>query len=231
MKTVFITGIGSGLGKAFVEVALERKCDVYALSRHTPPEFKDKINFQYCDLEALETIYDSCYKLLKDIENIDVVILNAGILGDIKEIATTKLYEIEKIMNTNVWSNKVILDFLIKENKKVSQIIGISSGAAVNGNKGWGGYSLSKAALNMLLKLYSREMENTHIISLAPGLVLTPMLKYIIENVDENRFPSVKRLKESYKQTPKEAAEKIFNTIPKLKNRFQSGEFIDIRKI
>lgn len=231
MKNLFITGIGSGLGKAFVEVALERGYKVFALSRHLPTEFKGKIKFKYCDLKALETVYNCTKELLKDTENIDLVILNAGILGDIKEINKTNLYEIQDIMDINVWANKIILDCLINENKEVNQIIGISSGAAVNGNKGWGGYSISKASLNMLLKLYSREMENTHIIALAPGLVLTPMLEYILKNVDEEKFPSVKRLKSSYKQTPREAAEKIFNLLATIKENFKSGEFIDIRKI
>lgn len=230
MKNLFITGISSGLGKAFVEIALKKEYKVYALSRHLPEEFEGKINFVKCDLRALENIY-KCMKDLLDTEEIDLAILNAGILGDIKEINKTTLYEIQEVMTVNVWANKVILDFFINESIKVNQIIGISSGAAVNANKGWGGYSISKASLNVLLKLYSREMPETHITALAPGLVLTPMLQHILENVDEEKFPSVKRLKASPKQTPLEAAEKIFNLLDKLKKEFPSGEYVDIRKI
>ncbi len=230
MKNVFITGVGSGLGKAFVEVALNKGYKVYALSRHLPKEFEGKIDFIKCDLRALENIY-KCMKELLDTKKIDLAVLNAGILGDIKEINKTSLYEIQEVMTVNVWANKVILDFFINEGIKVNQIIGISSGASVNANKGWGGYSISKASLNILLKLYSREMPDTHITALAPGLVLTPMLNYILENVDEKKFPSVKRLKQSSKQTPLEAAEKIFNILGKLKKEFPSGEYIDIRKI
>jgi len=230
MKKVFITGIGSGLGKAFVKVFLENGYQVYAISRKLPDEFKDKIKFKKCDLMALEDI-KGCLCDLLDTDSIDIAILNAGILGDIKEISKTKLYEIQEVMTVNVWANKVILDYFIENNINVKQIIGISSGASVNANKGWGGYSISKASLNILLKLYSREMENTHIISLAPGLVLTPMLGYILENVDEERFPSVRRLKESPKQPPEEAAKKIFSILDMLKNNYPSGEYVDIRKI
>jgi alcohol dehydrogenase len=230
MKNLFITGIGSGLGKALVKTALNKGYNVYALSRHLPEEFKGKIKFVYCDLRALESIHE-CMKNLIDVPEISLAILNAGILGDIKEMTKTNLYEINEVMDINVWSNKVIIDFFIKENIKVNQLIGISSGAAVNANKGWGGYSISKAALNILLKLYSREMVDTHVIALAPGLVLTPMLEYILNNVDEEKFPSVKRLKESPKQTPQAAAEKIFNLLDRLKKEFPSGEFVDIRKI
>ena len=55
--------------------------------------------------------------------------------------------------------------------------MGISSGAAVNGNRGWGGYSLSKAALNMLTKQASIDLAalGIRVISLSPGWVRTEM--------------------------------------------------------
>ncbi len=228
-KNVFITGIGSGLGKALAEKFINEGYTVFAISRHLPKSLEGKINFIQCDLRALEEVKDKTKQLLSNVSHIEYVILNAGILGDIKEIHKTKLYEIQQVMDVNVWSNKVILDAIIDLGIDVNQIIGISSGAAVNGNKGWGAYSISKAALNMLLKLYSREIK-AHVIALAPGLITTPMLNYILENVDDEKFPSVKRLKASPKMTPEEAAEKLFNLLPKLK-QFESGSFIDVRKI
>ena len=229
VNSVFITGVGSGLGLALAKEFISKGYEVYALSRHLPEELKGKIKFIKCDLQALETVYSSIEKLLKNVKTLKYVILNAGILGDIKEIHFTKMYEIQKVMDVNVWANKIILDALMDLQIKIDQIIGISSGAAVNGNKGWGAYSISKASLNMLLKLYSREMD-THIVALAPGLITTPMLNYILKNVDDKKFPSVKRLKESPKMTPEEASKKLIEIFPKLK-QFESGSFLDIRKI
>jgi len=55
MKNVFITGIGSGLGKALAEYYLDKGYQVFALSRYLPENFKDSPNlhFHYCDLLAL----------------------------------------------------------------------------------------------------------------------------------------------------------------------------------
>ncbi|WP_457642133.1 SDR family NAD(P)-dependent oxidoreductase [Persephonella sp.] len=232
VKSVFITGIGSGLGKAFAQRFLEKGYKVYALSRHLPDCLKNnsEIKFQFCDLQALETIYPAAERLLEGIENLDVAILNAGFLTELKDIHDTPIYEMNLMMDINVWANKVILDYLIDKKIKTPQIVAISSGASVNGNRGWHGYSISKAALNMLIKLYSREMEDTHLIALAPGLILTPMLEKFVLSADEEKFPSVKRIKNAPKMTPEEAAEKIINLLPKLK-KFESGSYLDVRKI
>jgi alcohol dehydrogenase len=85
-NSVFITGVGSGLGKALAEKFVSLNFNVYALSRNLPSSLKNKINFIECDLQALETVYTSTEKLLKNVKSLKYVILNAGILGDIKEI-------------------------------------------------------------------------------------------------------------------------------------------------
>ncbi|NPA17037.1 MAG: SDR family NAD(P)-dependent oxidoreductase [Aquificae bacterium] len=231
MKKVFITGIGSGLGKALAEVFLKNGYQVFALSRHLPEELKGKINFVQADLLALEEIHLNMDRLLSGEASIDIAVLNAGLLTPLKDISQTPIYEMNRMMDLNVWANKVILDYFIKKNVRLDQVIAISSGASVNGNRGWHGYSISKAALNMLIKLYSREMENTHLIALAPGLILTPMLEEFVLSADEEKFPSVKRIKQASKMTPEEAAEKIFGLIPRFKNEFESGSYLDVRKI
>ncbi|WP_456463379.1 SDR family NAD(P)-dependent oxidoreductase [Persephonella sp.] len=230
MKKAFITGIGSGLGKAFVNVLLENGYSVYALSRHLPEEFNGKIRFEKADLLSLENVYKSVDRLLRDEKNVDLVFLNAGLLTPLKDIHDTPIYEMNRMMDINVWANKVILDYFIDNRIYIDQVVAVSSGASVNGNRGWHGYSISKAALNMLIKLYSREMAQTHLVALAPGLILTPMLENFVLSADEKKFPSVKRIKNSPKMTPEEAAERIFNLLPNLKN-FESGSYVDIRKI
>ena len=226
---LFITGIGSGLGKALVLEALNRGYEVYALSRRLPEELKDKIEFVPADLRDLEKISPKVMELLSNVNELDLVILNAGILGEFGDMHDIPLRKFQEVMEVNLWANKVIIDTFIDMGVMVKQIIGISSGASVNCNRGWNAYSISKAALNCLLKLYAREMENTHIIALAPGLVLTPMLEDVMKQ-DTNRYPSVKRIIESPKRTPEETAKLIFEILPKLRD-YESGSYVDVRKM
>ncbi len=226
---LFITGVGSGLGKALTETALRRGYEVYALSRHLPEELKGRVKFVRCDLRELERVEGCVRSLLEGVDSLDLVILNAGILGEFGDMREVPLYRFREVMDVNVWANKVILDTLMGMGIKVEQIIGISSGASVNCNRGWNAYSISKASLNCLLKLYAWEMEDTHMISLAPGLVLTPMLEEVMRQ-DTDRYPSVKRIIESPKRTPEETAELIFEILPKLRE-YESGSYVDVRKM
>jgi len=229
VKNVFITGIGSGLGKALAKLYVDKGYTVYALSRHLPPDLKD-INFVQADLSQLENVKCAVEKLLKDVKELEIGILNAGVLGEIKDMHETSLKELKDVFDINLWVNKLILDTFLDLNINIKQIVAISSGAAVNCNRGWSGYSLSKASLNCLIKLYSHEMPQTHLTALAPGLVLTPMLNHILEEVDEQKFPSVKRLKASPKMSPEEAAQLLYETFPKLL-QYESGSFLDVRKM
>ncbi len=228
---ILITGINSGIGLALTEVYLSQGAIVYGLGRRpTPSITHDRLHYISLDLDALERIEGGIRVLLEDVDVLDLVILNAGILGQIQEMTHTTLHDIENVMRINVWANKVILDTLIAMAMPVSQIVGISSGAAINGSKGWGAYSLSKASLNMLLKLYSRELPDTHVSAIAPGVVDTPMVRHITEEVDTEKFPSAQRLKNGLIQTPEDAAERLIKAFENVR-KYESGSFVDVRNM
>lgn len=225
---LFITGVGSGLGKALAEEGLRRGYEVYALGRLLPEELKG-VRFEVCDLLELDGVQGAVTRLLSGVDSLDLVILNAGVLGRFGDVHEVPLHEMKRVMDVNLWANKLIMDTLIDLRIRVRQVVGISSGAALSCERGWNAYSISKATFNCLLKLYAREMEGTHIIALAPGLVLTPMLEEVMRQ-DEERFPSVKRIKESPKRTPEEASKLLFDLFPRL-IQFESGSFLDVRRI
>ena len=135
--------------------------------------------------------------------------------------------DVKAVMEVNVWANKELIDTL-HAHAHVKQIVGISSGAAVNGSKGWGAYSLSKSGLNMLIKVYAQELPDIHFTALAPGIIRTQMVQHIIDKVDDELYPSAKKLKESHIQTPREAAKYLIATFPKLL-AYESGSFLDVR--
>jgi benzil reductase ((S)-benzoin forming) len=235
---VFITGNSSGLGLGLTEELMDRDGIVWGMSRSGCPlksRFDDALRDRRQDLGTLNTLEDGLDQLLSDCLRLDLVVLNAGILGRIQDLSSTDVHDLEHMMRVNVWSNKIIFDWLIERQIPVSQIIAISSGAAVNMNHGWGGYSISKAALNNLVQLYAPELPDTHLTALAPGLIDTGMQDYLCAEVDSEEFPSVQKLKDArgtdQMPGPRDAARQILDLLDGLRSNHESGSFVDIRKL
>lgn len=227
-KNILITGCSSGLGLALTNFYLDSGFTVYGISRSKVDIKHENFNFKAFDLSKVENIKENLTSFIDEIKEIETVFLNAGTLGEIKEMSNLTVDEIKKVLDLNVFANKELLDILSKS--KVSNIIALSSGAAIKGSKGWGAYSLSKTSLNMLINLYSKEMLNTKLLAVAPGVIETPMTDIIRFEVDDKIFTSAKVLKEGEIQQAPDAAKRLYKMIKRI-DEFESGTFIDVRNI
>lgn len=233
---VFITGTSSGLGFALAKYYLDSGHLVYGISRKMNEELNNYSNFHFLvqDITGFSELETNLFSFLKDVQVLDLVILNAGVLNEIKDLKDTSLHEIKKVMDVNVWANKILIEALFREVNKIRQVVAVSSGAAVSGARGWNAYSLSKATLNMLINLYAKEYPGTHFCALAPGLVDTGMQDYIFSLEDDEKFPIVKRLKEAKgtgKMPKPDEAARSFARAVKLAKNYESGIFLDVRKM
>lgn len=235
---VFITGNSSGLGLGLTEALLDQDAIVWGMSRSGCPltaQHEDALRDRQQDIANLNQLDEGLERLLSDCLRLDLVVLNAGILGRIQELSTTDVHDVEHLMRVNVWSNKMILDWLIEQQIPVRQVVAISSGAAINMSYGWGAYSLSKAALNNMIKLYAQEMPDTHLTAYAPGLVDTGMQDYLCEDVDTDDYPSVQKLKDARGTEtmpgPRQAADQLLELLDTLREDHESGSFVDVRAL
>jgi len=144
MKTVLITGVGSGIGEALAYRFLEEGWSVVGVGRHCPVRLQQRptMNFFPIDLSKTYLIREELRALLKH-HLFHIVVLNAGMLGAIKPLHDTAVSDLENVMRLNVWANKELIDAL-HDATVVRQIVAISSGAAVNGSKGWGDIAFPK---------------------------------------------------------------------------------------
>lgn len=231
---VLITGTSSGLGFGLTKYYLDNGHTVFGISRKVNSELRDRDNYHFLtqDIAHFREVQINLQSFLKDVKTLDLVILNSGILNAIKDLNETSLNEIKKVMDVNVWANKILIEALFKQVGKIAQVVAISSGASVNGSRGWNVYSLSKATLNMLINLYSKEYTRTHFCALAPGLIDTKMQDYIYSLPKEKEYPAVKKLKQAkgtdQMPEPEKAAEIVADGIEKAKS-FESGSFLDVR--
>lgn len=233
---ILITGTSSGLGAGLAAHYLKQGHSVYGISRKSNAALNGNHNFKFLsqDLSVFEEVENKTGTFLKGITTLDLVILNAGILNEIKDMKDTSLEEIKKVMDVNVWSNKILIDVLFNTIPDIKQVVAISSGASLSGARGWNAYALSKVTLNMLIKLYAREHLDTHFSALAPGLIDTAMQEYIYGLPDDERFSIVQVLKNAkgtYQMPdPEHAAKNLSIAIGKISN-YKSGVFFDIRDL
>lgn len=187
------------------------------------------------DLADHSAIAPAIRQLIADTPSLDTVWLNAGILSPLADIADTPTEEFRRALEINVLANKPLLDTLFQSGIPIGHVIAISSGAALNCNRGWGPYSLSKAALNAFTALYSRERPDTHFTALAPGLIDTAMQDYLCgDGPDPEKFPAIQKLRNargtSAMPQPREAARLLIDALPRLRG-LPSGSFADIRNL
>jgi NAD(P)-dependent dehydrogenase (short-subunit alcohol dehydrogenase family) len=221
MKSVLITGVSSGIGYELSKRFLENGWSVTGISRRNPEI--EGLNWVEADLSDLDSIGGLSATLSKKFH---LAVLNAGTLGEIKRLSDSTISELNSVMDLNLWANKLLIDGLVN----CDQVVATSSGASKNGSKGWGGYSISKASLNMLIKLYSAERPETHFTAVAPGVVETAMIGKLLSEFDEVEYPSINRIRNGNIYSAVESSRLLFELFPKLL-KISSGEFIDVRNI
>lgn len=236
-RKVFITGVSSGIGAGLADYYLRSGWEVLGCSRREPAQLIGQSNFDFvaCDLSRFDQIPAAMEKLFADISECDLAVLNAGVLSRFGDMQSVTIEQCQQVMDINVWSNKAILDWLLSSPVSLRQVVAISSGAAVNGNRGWNAYSISKAALNMLTLLYAREASQTHFTALAPGLVDTAMQEELCNLPEDARFPTLETLrsKRGTADMPDgdQLAPRLADVFAELPKQVKSGEFVDIRKL
>ena len=221
---ILITGVSSGLGYELAKKFIARGHKVYGTSRR---KTNLNINHLQCDFNNLEELAINFHNFIKNVLEFDIVILNAGMLGEINKISDLSVNQFNEIFNVNVLANKIILDRLLLNKINLKQIIGISSGAALKSYYGWSLYCCSKAAFKQLLSTYAQEYPNIQFTSLAPGIIKTDMQNYI-NSLDKNNFPSVEKFQQMFDSmdTANTVAEKLINNLFNLKE-----DYLDLRNI
>ncbi|MGR8919993.1 MAG: SDR family NAD(P)-dependent oxidoreductase [Gammaproteobacteria bacterium] len=228
---VLITGHSRGIGAALTRAHLERGDRVYALARGRLGLEHAGLTQAAVDLADNDRIAAALEALVPAATDLELVWLNAGVLGPIGALSDLPLAALREVFDVNVWANKTILDWLVARRPAPSQVVLMSSGAAVRGNFGWGPYALSKATLNMLAQLYAHELPETHLTALAPGLVDTAM-QDALRGHSAARYPSLGRLHKARGTAdmpdPATAAARLLAALPALREQ-PSGAFVDLR--
>lgn len=220
MKKAVITGTDHGLGLGFVKVLLAKGYEVYAGCLLQDNQNLEKLTREYpgqlmivrMDISDDKSVKEAVHMIRQSTETIDLLINNAGILGDIETTILEPLDfdEILKVINVNTLGplrvTNALVDLLLKGEDKCIVNISSEAGSIQNNNReSWFGYGLSKAALNMEGAIIQQKLhkEGIKVMQIHPGFLKTYM------HGEKN---------DSATYEPDEAAIKIVEVIEQQKN-------------
>ena len=181
MEYWYITGTGSGLGKAIAEQALKRgEIIVTGLSRHAVIEHPGYIH-KTIDLSKRDQCLQFEFEKTDGASRI-VLINNAGSLGKVEHAGKLMDEIIADTYFLNCIAPHILINKFMQKYRNVDCekiMINITSGAASSPYDGWSIYCSTKASLDMMSLCIAKEIEidnsNFRIFSIAPGVMDTAM--------------------------------------------------------
>lgn len=246
-KIAVVTGASSGLGKA-ISFELARKGVKVALMARRTEMLKENsarivseggqalaLPVDVSDADAVRAAFE---ELDEHFHRIDYLFNAAGVLVPIKPLAKVDEVEFQSGIMVNVMGlvhvTKQALTRML-ERGDGGTIINITSGAAYHAYSGWGLYSASKAAMDMLTRCVALETNGTkvRITAIAPGIFESQM-QQTIRSTTEDDFPGkdkfVKMHEEGLVIPPEIPARMIVDTAlsgwPEL-----NGMVVDVRSV
>jgi NAD(P)-dependent dehydrogenase (short-subunit alcohol dehydrogenase family) len=202
-KIVLVTGASRGIGREAAVAFAREGAHVVALARTAGglEELDDEIRraggaatlipADLCDAEAMRRLAPA---LAARFGRLDVLVANAGALGELAPVADISESAWRRAFDVNVdanWRLLVALDPLLRA-AKAARVVALTS--RVGGELArpfWAAYAASKAALEMLMKTYAEEVAATAIrVALVdPGATRTRMRAEAMPGEDPLSLP------------------------------------------
>lgn len=202
-RIAVVTGASRGIGRAAALALAREGAHVVALARTQGGlvELDDDIRklggqatlvpADLKDFAAIDRLGAAIYERW---QKLDILVGNAGILGKLTPLAHVDQKVWDEVMAVNITANwRLIrsLDPLLRASD-AGRAVFVSSAAAHKCRAYWGPYSISKAALEAMVKTYAAEIATTPVRANAfdPGATATRMRAQAMPGEDPLTLPS-----------------------------------------
>ena len=206
-KLALVTGASRGIGAATAEALAEAGAHVILVARTAPAleEVEERIHgvggsatIAPLDLTDGESIGKLAVAVAERWKKLDVLVLNAAMLGSLTPVQDIDPKEYSRLLSLNLLANQALIaafDPLLRQAER-ADIVALTSSVGGEPRAFWGAYGSSKAALEALLGAYADETAFTnklrvHIVD--PGATRTRMraLAFPGEEPDSVKPPEV----------------------------------------
>ena len=188
-KLALITGASRGIGAATAEALAAAGAHTILVARTSSAleEVEERIHdaggsatIAPLDLTDGENIGKLAVAVAERWQKLDIVVLNAAMLGSLSPVQDIDPKEYSRLLSLNLLANQALIaafDPLLK-NADRADVVALTSSVAEEPRAFWGAYASSKAALATLLGTYADETEylgrlRVHIVD--PGATRTRM--------------------------------------------------------
>jgi len=206
-KLALVTGASRGIGAATAEALAAAGAHVILVARtaKTLEAVDDRIHeaggsatIAPLDLTDSESIAKLAVAVAERWEALDILVLNAAMLGSLTPVEHIDAKEYARILGLNLIANQAMIaafDPLLRRSER-AEIVALTSSVGSEPRAFWGAYGSSKAALETLLGAYADETQHSgrirvHILD--PGATRTRMrqLAFPGEEPDSVKPPEV----------------------------------------
>ena len=206
-KLALVTGASRGIGAATAEALAAAGAHVILTARGATAleQVEERIHaaggtatIAPMDLNDSENIAKLAQAVAERWGSLDILILNAAMLGSLSPVEHLDPKELERVFKLNVLANQAVIaafDPLLRRAEK-ADVIGVTSSVGAKPRAFWGGYGASKAAFDTLLGTYADETAyagKLRVQILDPGATRTRMrqLAFPGEEPDTLKGPEV----------------------------------------
>jgi len=188
-RIALVTGASRGIGRAVAKRYAEEGADLILTARTVGAleELDDEIRaingktslLVPMDLRNFDTIDQLGAGLYERFGKVDVLVGNAGVLGTMTPLTHLEPKAWQEVIDVNLTANWRLIrsiDPLLRQST-AGRAIFVSSGVARDVRAYWGAYAVSKAALEMLVGIYAKEIQQSNVRAnlIDPGRTRTRM--------------------------------------------------------
>lgn len=186
-KVAIITGGTTGIGLAIVKKFLKNDYSVAVISieehsdvEETLNELDGTVKYYKCDVSNVEQAQNTVRRVNEDFGQLDVLVNNAGVVGERKHLIDADLNDIHNTININLLGSinmaQTAAQTMVKA--KSGTIVNIGSLCGFIANHESIGYHASKGGTKMFTAALAREVGpyGVRVVSAAPGWVQTALV-------------------------------------------------------